>query len=108
MTNRETLCENNSILFKSTTCQALSGVQTKSAKHVFRTSIFSLVFIEKMPTCKSSHVLLILDLCPSRDLLSGEGLFEHWLNSVIAFANSHLLLNVKNALTVIGSHSESK
>jgi len=57
-----------------------------------------------MTSSRCSHVVLILDLCPSRAIID---CLEHWLNSVIAFANTHLLLNEKNALTVIGCHADA-
>ena len=61
-----------------------------------------------MATSKGSHLVLILDLCPSRELLADNESLNHWFNSVIAFANSYLLLSEKNALTVIGCHADAK
>lgn len=56
---------------------------------------------------KSTHMVLILDLTPSRTLESTQEGLAHWLDSAIAFANSHLLLSEKNTLSVIGCHVDS-
>lgn len=48
-----------------------------------------------------SHLLVIIDCSPSNSVNQRQ--FIKWLDSVVTFCNSHLMLDEKNQLTIIGS-----
>ena len=50
-----------------------------------------------------SALALVLDLCPAPTVD-----WHHWLDSLLAFANSFLLLSEDNSLTVIACHWNAK
>ena len=52
-----------------------------------------------------SSLTLVLDLCPA---VRPAPDLQHWLSSVLAFANSFLLLSERNSLTVIACHLDVK
>lgn len=70
--------------------------------------------MERKRSSLKSHLVLIVDLSPTTHLLklntdNGRdkhtyGAYEQWLNSVIAFCSTHLLMNQNNKIHVIGSH----
>ncbi|KAI1302334.1 General transcription factor IIH subunit 3 [Halotydeus destructor] len=56
----------------------------------------------------STHLVVVIDAIPPIKLLERqENLYEIWLDSIIAFSNSHLLMSSKNNLTVIASHLDN-
>ncbi|RWS00216.1 general transcription factor IIH subunit 3-like protein [Dinothrombium tinctorium] len=56
---------------------------------------------------QSTHLVVVIDVLPTTALLLDDGtLYEKWLNAIIAFCNSHLLLNANNKLTVIATGCE--
>lgn len=52
-----------------------------------------------------SHITVIIDCSPST--LVNHSQFTKWLDSVITFCNSHLMLDEKNQLTIIASYTSS-
>jgi transcription initiation factor TFIIH subunit 3 len=55
-----------------------------------------------------THLAVIIDAIPPMKLLqTNDNLYEQWLDAIIAFSNSHLLMNEKNSLTVIASHLDN-
>lgn len=49
-----------------------------------------------------SHLVVIIDCSPSPSV--NQQKYKKWLDSIITFCNSHLMLDEKNELTVIGSY----
>lgn len=52
-----------------------------------------------------SHLLVIVDCSPASRL--NQKLFVKWLDSIVTFSNSHLMLDEKNELTIIASSPSS-
>ncbi|XP_054163882.1 general transcription factor IIH subunit 3-like [Oppia nitens] len=52
-----------------------------------------------------THLVLIIDFSGNSRLLTDSSIYYQWLDSVISFCNSHLLMSSLNNLTVIGSNS---
>ncbi|RWS31950.1 general transcription factor IIH subunit 3-like protein [Leptotrombidium deliense] len=53
---------------------------------------------------QSSHLVVIIDILPKSSLiLDDNSVYEKWLNAIVSFCNSHLLLNANNKLTVIST-----
>lgn len=48
-----------------------------------------------------SHLYVVVDCCPSP--FANQRQFIRWLDSIVTFCNSHLMVNEKNELTVIAS-----
>lgn len=54
---------------------------------------------------KGSHMAIIIDMSANCRLLKDSILYYQWLDSLLSFANSHLLMSSLNRLTIIGTNS---
>ncbi len=57
---------------------------------------------------KGSHLVLIVDMSSNSRLLSDSSLYYQWLDSLLSFANSHLLMSSLNKLTIIATNCFEK
>lgn len=63
--------------------------------------------MESVPqfNAKGTHMVVIVDMSSNSRLLSDSSTYHQWLDSIVSFANSHLLMSSLNKLTVIGTNS---
>src|ERR1700761_2465696 len=63
--------------------------------------------MESVPqfNAKGTHMVVIVDMSSNSRLLSDSSTYHQWLDSMVSFANSHLLMSSLNKLTVIGTNS---
>ena len=54
---------------------------------------------------KGTHMVGIIDMSANTRLLSDSNIYYQWLDSIMSFANTHLLMSSLNKLTVIGTNS---
>ncbi|CAG2174399.1 unnamed protein product [Oppiella nova] len=54
---------------------------------------------------KGTHMVVIVDMSSNSRLLADSALYYQWLDALISYANSHLLMSSLNNLTIIGTNS---
>ena len=54
---------------------------------------------------KGTHMVVIVDMSSNSRLLTDSAVYYQWLDSILSFANSHLLMSAINKLTVIATNS---